>query len=165
LAAAKAVSKDLLSASLTSSEEGLAGLLPLVQNAKKLWLMAAGVAVQNLGEALKNNQYILMGLAEMVLQIYAMESAVLRALKVQALAVSDEHKTFVAKAATLGTFTAFNILEQQAKEVLCAAEKGDTLQTILAGMRKLVRRPAVDMIGLRQEISQLVIEKGKYPIR
>jgi len=165
LAAAKAVSKDLLSASLTTGEEGLAGLMPLVQNAKKLWLMAAGIAVQNLGEALKNNEYILMGLAEMVLQIYAMESAVLRALKVQAMPVSDEHKAFVAKAATLGTFTAFNVLEQQAKEVLCAAEKGDALQTILAGMRKLVRRPSVDMIGLRQEISKIVIEKGKYPIR
>jgi hypothetical protein len=56
-------------------------------------------------------------------------------------------------------------LEQQAKEVFCAAEKGDALQTILAGMRKLVRRPSVDMIGLRQEISKIVIEKGKYPIR
>lgn len=165
LAAAKAVSKDLLSVSLTVGEEGLTGIVQLIQNAKKLWLMVAGIAVQNLGNALKDNQYVLLGLAEMVLQIYAMESAVLRALKVQALPVSDQHKSFAEKAATLGAFTAFNVLEEQAKEVLCAVEKGDALRTALSGVKKLVRRPPVDLIGLRQEIAQMVIEKGKYPIR
>jgi len=78
--------------------------------------------------------------------------------------VSEEHKAFVEKAATLGAYTAFNILEQQAKEVLCAVEKGDALNTVLAGMRKLVRRPNVDMIGLRQEISKYIIEKEGYPV-
>lgn len=164
LAAAKAVSKDLLSGGLSSDEEGLAGLTQMTQKAKKLFLMAAGLAAQNLGNELKDNQYVLMGLAEMVLQIYAMESAVLRARKVQDMSVSEEHKAFVEKAATLGTFGAFNILEQHAKEVLCAVEKGDALHTVLAGMRKLVRRPTVDMIGLRKDIAQMVIEKGKYGV-
>lgn len=165
LAAAKAVSKDLLSGGLGSDEEGLAGLAKMAQKAKKLFLMTAGLAVQNLGNDLKDNQYVLMGLAEMVLQIYALESGVLRAQKVQEMDVTIEHKAFVEKAATLGTFGAMNILEQHAKEVLCAVEKGDSLSTVLAGMRKLVRRPNVDMIGLRQEIASLVIEKGKYPVR
>jgi hypothetical protein len=71
----------------------------------------------------------------------------------------------VEKAASLSTFSAFNGLEQNAKEVLCAVEKGDTLNTLLAAIRKLVRRPTVDMIALRQDIAKLVIEKGKYPIR
>jgi len=165
LAAAKAVSKDLLSGGLSSDEEGLAGLMQLTQKAKKLFLLAAGVAAQNLGNELKDNQYILMGLAEMVLQIYAMESGILRAIKVQDMDVAEEHKAFTAKAATLGAYGAMNILEQHGKEVLCAAEKGDSLSTVLAGLRKLVRRPNVDMIGLRQEIAVMVIEKGKYPIR
>ncbi|TGE31154.1 acyl-CoA dehydrogenase family protein [Desulfosporosinus sp. Sb-LF] len=164
LQAAKAVSKDLLSVS-GSLEEGLAGFNKITQNAKKLVLMAAGLAAQNLGAGLKDNQYVLMGLAEMVLQVYSMESAVLRAQKVQTLDVSDDHKVFVEKAATLGTFAAFNILEQQAKEVLCAVEKGDSLSTVLAGMRKLIRRPVVDMIGLRHEIAKYVIAKGEYPTR
>jgi len=165
LSAAKAVSKDLLSANVSAGSEGLAGLLELVQNAKKLWLLTAGLAAQNLGDGLKDNQYVLMGLGEMVLQIYSMESAVLRAIKVQELDLGAGHKAFAEKAATLGTFSAFNVLEQQAKEVLCAVEKGDALNTVLAGVRKLVRRPSVDMIALRQEIAQMVIEKGKYPIR
>lgn len=164
LEAAKAVSKDLVSAGM-SDAEGLAGLNQMTQKAKKLCLMAAGLAAQNLGMALKDNQYVLMGMAEMVLQVYAMESGVLRAQKVQTLDVSDEHKAFVEKAATLGAFGAFNILEQQAKEVLCAIEKGDSLSTVLAGMRKLVRRSNVDMIGMRQEIAKYVIEKGHYPTR
>lgn len=164
LQAAQAVSKDLVSAGM-SDAEGLAGLNQMTQKAKKLCLMAAGLAAQNLGMALKDNQYVLMGMAEMVLQVYAMESGVLRAQKVQTLDVSDEHKAFVEKAATLGAFGAFNILEQQAKEVLCAVEKGDSLSTVLAGMRKLVRRPNVDMIGMRQEIANYVIEKGHYPTR
>lgn len=162
LEAAKAVSKDLVSARM-SDGEGLAGLNQMTQKAKKLCLMAAGLAVQNLGMGLKDNQYVLTGLAEMVLQVYAMESGVLRAQKVQTLDVADEHKEFVEKTATLGAFEAFIILEQQAKEVLCAVEKGDSLSTVLAGMRKLVRRPNVDMIGMRQEIAKYVIEKGYYP--
>jgi alkylation response protein AidB-like acyl-CoA dehydrogenase len=165
LAAAKAVSKDLISSSLVPDEEGLAGLLQMTQKAKKLFLLAAGVAVQNQGNDLKDNQYVLMSLAEMVLQIYAMESGILRAQKVQAMNVTDEHKAFIEKAATLGAFEAMNILELNAKEVICAVEKGDALSTVLAGVRKLVRRPNVDMIGLRQEIAGIVIEKGKYPIR
>ncbi len=162
LQAAQAVSKDLVSLG-ASNEEGLAGLNQMTQKAKKLCLMAAGLAAQNLGMELKDNQYVLTGLAEMVLQVYAMESGVLRAQKVQTLDVSDAHKWFVEKAATLGAYEAFTILEQQAKEVLCAAEKGDSLSTVLAGMRKLVKRPNVDMIGMRQEIAKYVIEKGSYP--
>lgn len=165
LAAAKAVSKDLLSGGLSQDEEGLAGLLQMTQKAKKLFLMTAGLAAQNLGNELKDNQYVLLGLAEMVLKIYAMESGILRAQKVQAMNVTAEHKLFAEKAATLGAFTTMNVLEQQAKEVLCAVEKGDSLSTVLAGLRKLVRRPNVDMIGLRQEIAQIVIANGKYPIR
>lgn len=69
------------------------------------------------------------------------------------------------KAATLGAFEAMNVLEQQGKEVLCAVEKGDSLSTVLAGLRKLVRRPNVDMIELRQDIANAVIAKEKYPIR
>lgn len=165
LAAATAVSKDLIAASASENEEGLMGLHQLVQKAKKLCLMAAGTAAQKLGESLKDNQYVLLGLAEMILQLYAMESSVLRALKVQSLEVSDEHRAFAEKSATLVTYTAFNILEQQAKEVLCAVEQGDTLRTMLAGVRKLARRPNENLIGLRQEIAKMVIEKGKYPIR
>jgi len=164
LQAAQAVSKDLMSSGLGGEAEGLAGLNQLTQKAKKLCLMAAGLAAQNLGMALKDNQYVLTGMAEMVLQVYAMESGVLRAQKVQNLTVSDEHKEFVEKAATVGVYAAFNILEQQAKEVLCAVEKGDSLSTVMAGMRKLVRRPNVDMIGMRQEIAKYIIEKEGYPI-
>ncbi|AGA70656.1 acyl-CoA dehydrogenase [Desulfitobacterium dichloroeliminans LMG P-21439] len=165
LAAAKNVSKDLMSASLGSEGEGLDALLDMTQKAKKLCLMASGIAAQNLGMELKDNQYVLLGLAEMVLQVYAMESGVLRALKVQGMDVTDDHKLFVEKAATLGAYSAMNIIEQHAKEVIGAAEQGDSLSTVLAGIRKLVRRPNVDMIGLRQEIAKLVVEKGKYPIR
>ncbi|HVJ50641.1 acyl-CoA dehydrogenase family protein [Desulfitobacterium sp.] len=165
LAAAKAVSKDLLAGGSSSQEEGLAGLLQMTQKAKKIFLLAAGLAAQNLGNALKDNQFVLLGLAEMVLQIYAMESGVLRALKVQELDVAEEHKRFVENAATLGAFEAMNSVEQYGKEVLCAVEKGDTLSTVLAGLRKLARRPSSDLMGLRQDIAKAVIAKGKYPIR
>jgi len=164
LQAAAAVSKDLISAGMGNQAEGLEALNQMTQKAKKLCLMAAGLAAQNVGMALQENQYVLTGMAEMVLQVYVMESGVLRAQKVQTMDVSDEHKAFVEKAATLGAYTAFNILEQQAKEVLCAVEKGDSLNTVLAGVRKLVRRPNVDMIGLRQEIAKYIIEKEGYPV-
>ncbi|KLU58618.1 putative acyl-CoA dehydrogenase [Peptococcaceae bacterium CEB3] len=165
LQAAQAVGKELLSAGPASQEEGLGGVLRLVQKGKKLFLMAAGLAAQNEGNALKDNQFVLMALAEMVLQIYAAESAVLRAMKLAGLEVQAKHQLFAAKAATLASYTAFNSLEQQAKEVLCAVEKGDALATVLAGVKKLARRPNVDMIGLRREIAAMTIEQGKYPLR
>lgn len=164
MSAAQSVSRELLAGGLAAPEEGLAGLRRLVQKGKKAWLMAAGLAVQNLGQSLQNNQYVLLGLAEMVLQIYAMESGVARALKVQTLPLPDEHKDFAGKAAALGAWTAFNILELQAKEVLCAVEKGDALQTALAGLRKLVRRPNPNTMALREEIAALVVAAGKYPL-
>ncbi|AFQ43511.1 acyl-CoA dehydrogenase family protein [Desulfosporosinus meridiei] len=164
LQAAQAVSRDLVSVGMGGNAEGLEALNQMTQKAKKLCLMAAGLAAQNLGMALKDNQFVLTGMAEMVNQVYAMESAVLRAQKVQTLDVSAEHKVFVEKAATLGAYAAFNILEIQAKEVLCAVEKGDSLSTVLAGMRKLVKRPNVDMIGMRQEIAKYIIEKEGYPV-
>lgn len=165
LAAAKDVAKDLLGGSLSQEDEGLNGLRQLVQKAKKVFLMAAGSAVQSQGNALKDNQFVLMALAEMVLLIYSAESAVLRALKVQTLDLPSEHKAFTDQAAQLATYAAFNELEQQAKEVLAATVSGDALTTALAGVRKLSRRPNVNMIGLRQGIASLVIEKGKYPLR
>ncbi|WP_434511170.1 acyl-CoA dehydrogenase family protein [Desulfitobacterium sp. AusDCA] len=163
LSAAKAVSKELLSPGLNPNEEGLAGLLQMTQKAKNAFLLAAGLAAQNLGKSLQENQFVLLGLAEMVLQIYVMESGILRAIKVQELNVPTEHKRFVENAATLGAYEAMNILEQQGKEVMCAVEKGDALSTVLAGLRRLTRRSMVDLIGLRQEIAQAVIEKEKYP--
>ncbi|MCL4440634.1 MAG: hypothetical protein M1609_08605 [Firmicutes bacterium] len=164
-AAAMNVQKDLMTMSLSAEEEGIGVLGQLVQQGKKLAVLAVGLAAQNMGTQLKDDQYVLMGLAEMVLHLYAMESAVLRPQKVQAFNVSDEHKVFVEKAATLGAFSAFNILEQHTKEVVCAVEKGDSLKTVLAAVRKLSRRPAADIIGLRREVAGMVIAKGKYPLR
>jgi len=165
LEAAKGVSKDLLAAGAAAEEEGLAGLLQLVAKAKKIGLLAAGLAAQNLGNSLKDNQYVLLALGEMVLQIYTLESAVLRAAKVQSLDVGAEHARFAEQAAALTAFSAFNVLEEQAKEIICAVETGDALRTVLSGLKKLVRRPAVNLIGLREEVARMVIGRGKYPIR
>ncbi|CAA7601633.1 Acyl-CoA dehydrogenase/oxidase C-terminal [Acididesulfobacillus acetoxydans] len=165
LQAAQAVGKELLSASPAGQEEGLGGVLRLVQKGKKLFLMAAGLAAQREGNALKDNQFVLMALAEMVLQIYAAESAVLRAMKLEGLEVQAKHKLFAAKASTLAAYTAFNSLEQQAKEVICAVEKGDAQATALAGVKKLARRANADLIGLRRELAAMTVEQGKYPLR
>lgn len=165
LAAAKNVQKELMAPSLTPEGEGLGALTQLVQQGKKLVLLASGLAVQNAGASLKDDQYVLLGLAEMVLQVYAMESAVLRAHKVQSLEVSADYKRFVEKAAALGAYQAFDILEQQGKEVVCAVENGDALRTVLAAVRKLSRRPPLDVIGLRREVARMVAGAGKYPLR
>lgn len=162
-AAAKAISKELLAAALAPAA-GLKGLLQLAAQAKKIWLMTAGLAAQSFGNALKDDQFVLMALAEMVLQIYALESAVLRAVKLESLLVSKANRDFAAKSATLAVYEGFNILQEQAAEVLNATVQGDAMQTALAGLRKLARRPNWNVIDIRRQIARMVMGQEGYPL-
>ena len=133
----------------------------LVKNAKKIILLGAGLAAQKYMQKIEHEQEILANLANMVAEVYNMESAVLRTEK--AINTSGEDS---AKQKLLYTQVyvqeAFNRIEVDAKEILIAVEEGDNLRMMLSSLRKLTRHDPTNVIAKKREIAAAIIEEEKY---
>jgi alkylation response protein AidB-like acyl-CoA dehydrogenase len=133
----------------------------LVRNAKKIALMVAGLAAQKFGPKLEEEQEILVNIADIVANIYAMESALLRTEK--AIKKSGEEKN---KQKILYTQIfcqeAFNEIEAHAKETLIAVEEGDALRMMLSALRKLTRYIPINIIAKKREAAAALIEAERY---
>ncbi|MDX8344212.1 acyl-CoA dehydrogenase family protein [Rossellomorea sp. YZS02] len=135
----------------------------LVKNAKKIGLMLSGLAAQKYGKALEKEQEILVNIADIVSEAYAMESVVLRTEKAI-------EKGGVEKAKQKLLYTqifcqeAFNKIEQHAKETLVATETGDTLRMMLSALRKFTRHTPINVIAVKREASEKLIDSEKYAL-
>ncbi|SHS05808.1 acyl-CoA dehydrogenase domain-containing protein [Mycobacteroides abscessus subsp. abscessus] len=142
-------------------DEPLAQEKYLVKNAKKIGLLAAGLAAQKFGKALESEQEILVNIADIVSNAYAMESAVLRTEK--AIAKDGVEKS---KQKLLYTQIfcqeAFNEIEQHAKETLVATETGDALRMMISALRKFTRHTPINVIAKKREASEKLIEAEKF---
>jgi butyryl-CoA dehydrogenase len=135
----------------------------LVASAKKLGLFAAGAATQKYMQAIQDQQEIMGAIADMTIETYAMESAVLRAQKMV------ESKGEAAAALPIAMTRvylsqAMEKIEAAAKKVIAAVADGDMLRTQLAILRRLAKHEPFNVIELRQQIAQKVIERGKYTL-
>ena len=147
--------------------EELDGLLTeerkVVGQAKKLGLFAAGAATQKYMQAIQDQQEIMGAIADMTIESYAMESAVLRAQKISE--TKGEAAAAVPIAMTRVYLTqAMEKIESAAKKVIAAVADGDMLRTQLAILRRLAKYEPFNTIELRQQIAQKVIERGKYTL-
>jgi alkylation response protein AidB-like acyl-CoA dehydrogenase len=144
-------------------DEPLAQEKYLVRNAKKIGLMLAGLAAQKFGKALEKEQEVLVNIADIVSEAYAMESVVLRTEK--AIETTGLEK---AKQKLLYTQIfcqeAFNKIEQHAKETLVATESGDTLRIMLSALKKFTRHTPVNVIALKRDASVKLIDAEKYTV-
>jgi alkylation response protein AidB-like acyl-CoA dehydrogenase len=135
----------------------------LVANAKKLGLFAAGAATQKYMQTIQDQQEVMGAIADMTIEIYAMESAVLRAQKIA------EQKGETAAALPIAMTRvymtqAFEKIEAAAKKVIADVAEGDMLRTQLAILRRLAKHEPFNTIALRQQIAQTTIERGKYSL-
>ncbi len=135
----------------------------LVANAKKVALFAAGAASQKYGQGMADQQEIVGLIADMVIEIYAAESAVLRATKISG-AKGEIAAALPVAMAQVYLSQAMNKIEAAARTILAAVAEGDALRTQLAILRRLAKHEPVDVIGLRQKIAQSVIERGRYSL-
>ncbi|HEV8636719.1 MAG TPA: acyl-CoA dehydrogenase family protein [Chloroflexota bacterium] len=126
----------------------------LVEATRKIALMVAGLAAQKHGTALESEQELLAGVSDMLMDLYAMESALLRAEKHPSEARRDLATAFV--------HDAFDRVEDTARRLLAALEEGDALRTQLAVLRKLTRREPINVLGLKRRIAARVIEARGY---
>jgi alkylation response protein AidB-like acyl-CoA dehydrogenase len=144
-------------------EGTLADERKLVGQAKKLGLFAAGAATQKYMQTIQDQQEIMGAIADMAIEAYAMESAVVRAQKI--LEAKGEAAAVIPVAMTRVYLSqAFEKVESAAKKVITAVADGDMLRTQLAILRRLAKYEPFNTIELRQQIAQTMIERGKYSL-
>jgi butyryl-CoA dehydrogenase len=130
--------------------------------AKKMALFAAGVASQRFVTGLEEQQEVMADLADTISQIYALESALLRARK---LAEGGRSSAKVAAAmAGLVAEETMAVAEQASRRVLGACGEGDMLRTQLAILRRLARFTPADAVKLSRAVAREAIELERYPI-
>ena len=135
----------------------------LVAQAKKLGLFVSGAATQKYMQAIQDQQEVMGAIADMTIEIYAMESAVLRAQKM--VEQKSEASAGLAIAMTRVYLTqALEKVEAAAKKVIADVAEGDMLRTQLAIVRRLSKHEPFNTIALRQQIAQRTIEVGKYTL-
>ncbi len=133
----------------------------LVAQAKKLGLFVSGAATQKYMMAIQDQQEVMGAIADMTIEIYAMESAVLRAQKM--VEQKGEASAALPIAMTRVYLTqALEKIEAAARKVIADVAEGDMLRTQLAIVRRLSKHEPFNTIALRQEIAQKTIEAGKW---
>ncbi|WP_129690064.1 acyl-CoA dehydrogenase family protein [Gottfriedia acidiceleris] len=135
----------------------------LVRNAKKIAIMIAGLAVQKFGKGLSTEQEILVNIADIVSNIYAMESTVLRtekAINKVGLEKSNQKLLYT----QVFCQEAFNEIEAHAKETLVAVESGDTLRMMTSALRKFTRHTPINVIAKKREIAANVLAEERYTV-
>jgi len=158
--AAKALQEELMgipSFDLDAELGLLDGEKKLVANLKKICLFVAGVAAQKYGKALAEQQVVLSRLADLCMAAYTAESTLLRALK-DVGKRGEVAAALPVAAARVTCEEAISGSEGFAREALAAMESGDTLTTMLAALRRLLRRTPADTVGLREAVAAKMVE-------
>jgi len=151
-AATKLADEILAGPSFEEAPEGvLAAEARVVANAKKMFLQAAGGAVQKFREKLADEQELVAALANVVMEVYAMESCLLRAQKA-ATSKGEAAVKIMIDAARVFISDAMERLEHEAKRALAAVHEGDMLTTQMAVLKRFGKRQALDTIALRRGI-------------
>ena len=144
-------------------EGTLAAERTILANAKKLSLLVAGAASQKYMMGIADQQEVMGAIADMIIQTYAMDSAIVRARKV--IERNGESGAKFAVAMTqVYIGEAMTVIEASAKKVMAAVAEGDMLRSQMAILRRLVKYEPFNTIALRQQIADRVIEQGKYVI-
>ncbi|MHC8515973.1 acyl-CoA dehydrogenase family protein [Sporosarcina sp. ITBMC105] len=142
-------------------DEALAQEKVLVKNAKKIGLLTAGMAAQRFGTKLEAEQEVLVNIANIANNIFAMESALLRTEK--AVAKNGEAKEQQKILYTeIFCQEAFEAIEKDAKETLLASVEGDNQRMMLSALRKLTRSTPYNIISKKREASVKLIDAEKY---
>jgi butyryl-CoA dehydrogenase len=134
----------------------------LLTASRKIALFAAGVASQRFMAALQDQQEVMADLADMIAQVFALESALLRARKLAAAGKSSAEPA-AAMTGLLADET-ISLAEPAARRVLAACSEGDMLRTQLAILRRLARYTPADTVALSRTVARHAIQLERYPV-
>jgi alkylation response protein AidB-like acyl-CoA dehydrogenase len=124
---------------------------------KNVSLMLVGVAMQRYGEAIADEQEVLIAIADVVIAVACAESALLRAMS-----ASGEHSALHADAAAVFIDDAASEVERSAKRALAAAAEGDTLRTYLAALRRVLKVTPTDTVTRCRRLADETTRSGVY---
>jgi hypothetical protein len=127
---------------------------------KKVALMIVGTSMQTYGETLADQQEVLSFAADILIDTYAAESAVLRA---QSAGTTDPRRAELhVAAARVFVHDAGLRVETNARSALAAMAEGDTLRTLLAALRRILKVSPVNTVALRRTLADAAVAEGKY---
>lgn len=132
-----------------------------VANAKKIGLFLLGAAYQQFREKIEEQQEVVAGITDVLMNAYAMESALLRARKIAASGRSSENAQDMA---AVFADEAMTTIETSARTVLAACSEGDMLRANLAVLRRFTRREPPNSIGLRRKIAARLLDATRYVV-
>jgi alkylation response protein AidB-like acyl-CoA dehydrogenase len=139
-----------------SYEGPLAEERALLSSAKKISLFCSGAASQKFGNDLGEQQEIMGALADILSEVLALESSILRAEKM------NKPNSMAVKLTKYYAAHSFRIVETSAERVLAAAAEGDMLRTQMTIFRRLAKHEPVNTVALGREISAAMVEAGRY---
>ena len=157
MSAVQGVMGELAASGATAAEE-VSPERDALSRAKKATLLAAGVAYQRFGKELESEQEVVAALSDMVTAVFAGESALLRAEKLQAAGRGEQAGDMV----TVLFHDALASIQQRASVVMNACSEGAALQQNLAVVGKLTRPRPVNTIALRRQISERLLAAEKF---
>ncbi len=133
----------------------------LIGNLKTLFLILSGAGVQKYMDKLSEEQEILMAAADLAIQIFALESAVLRAEK-NIDSATDRKKELYKAAIKVFAFDATEVAGSAAKKGAFYIEEGDTLTMILSGVRRFAKYDATGLLQAKRLLAETACEEEKY---
>ncbi len=134
----------------------------IIKNLKKAFLMVAGAAVQKYGPELEEHQQLLMAAADILIEIYMAESAILRAEKNAKRFGEDNQKIQIAMA-KLNLFNAVEKINTKGKEAIVSFTEGDEQRMMLMGLKRFTKYTNLpNVVALRNEIAEKVSAENKY---
>lgn len=134
----------------------------VIKKLKKVFLMVGGKAAMALADKIESEQEVMMNLADVMIEIYAAESAILRTEKLVSQRGEEACKQQIAMAQVY-LFEAVEKIQTSAKEAIAAFAKGDEQKVMLMGLKRFTKADLVNTKELRRQIADYMIEKGKYP--
>jgi alkylation response protein AidB-like acyl-CoA dehydrogenase len=164
LQAAQGLMDEILSPSAPSFDEDetvLAAELKLARNAKKVALMVLGTAAQKYMTALSDEQEVLLGASDIIMDVYAMEAAILRARKLAA-SQGEEQSALNLDMVRVFCNDAAARVESQARNTLAAIVEGDELRTLLAALKRFTKYTPTNTVAARRRVADAMIKANRY---
>ncbi|MEM7548417.1 MAG: acyl-CoA dehydrogenase family protein [Bacteroidota bacterium] len=134
----------------------------VLKNLKKAGLMIAGAAAQKLMQNLQSEQEVLMNLADILIEIYVAESALLRTEKLIGI-LGEEASSERIDMARIYLHHAVDVINKAGKEALFAFASGDELKVMLMGLKRYTKIEPFNLKEARRRVADKVLEENKYP--
>ena len=162
---AMAVSKELISVPTFSTIDKSVlfnAEKEVLKNLKKVFLMVGGKAAMALQDKIEDEQEIMMNLADILIEVYAVESAMLRTEKLIGMRGEEACTDYIAMT-QIYMSQAVDRVNAAAKEAIASFTKGDEQKVMLMGLKRFTKMDLVNTKELRRQVADTMIKEGKFP--